>query len=364
MDIWWIRIVFLVIVLMAVGLIVIVSVMDDLRTPIRSIPAPTFQNQNSYSEKKFTTTCREVDTNSPVKYFPVLTGNSTDKTTHKYGVPAHYWSLGANHEYLDHISYILNPSRACHHDNSQVHIVFLTSTAVKSATMRRAVRTMWAGVRNHNGKRIVHLFFVGTSKNETIMKNIFEESRIHGDIIMINRTDSYHLLTVKTLLMLRWSLRHCNQAKYVIRATDDIIFSYRKLFFALDTLRPNNLYFGCSSAPMVKFRFPSFANGYFVLVSMNMARDMFLLGCKTNNYFPDDIYLGMLAVMLGYPPVGLTKYMCVEPQVSYEKFIPSAQNKRDLKDPYSAVFIVHMGSSRHTVRRMKTLWKELGPSLV
>ena len=86
-------------------------------------------------------------------------------------------------------------------------------------------------------------------------------------------------------------------------------------------IMPRGIYLGCPNKEYLliyregKFKYlsevewkaknwPPFQDGFFALMSMDVIRNMFLLSCKTPMTWPDDVYIGALAVMLNLPLLG------------------------------------------------------------
>lgn len=51
---------------------------------------------------------------------------------------------------------------------------------------------------------------------------VVEESRTYGDILQEDFTDSYMNLTLKSVMALKWTSTHCQQAQYLLKTDDDI----------------------------------------------------------------------------------------------------------------------------------------------
>ncbi|NXO01755.1 B3GT2 galactosyltransferase, partial [Rhinopomastus cyanomelas] len=52
-----------------------------------------------------------------------------------------------------------------------------------------------------------------------------EESRAHGDLLQQDFLDTYHNLTLKTLMGLEWVAKHCPGAAYVLKADSDVFLN-------------------------------------------------------------------------------------------------------------------------------------------
>ena len=59
--------------------------------------------------------------------------------------------------------------------------------------------------------------------------DIRKESNTFGDLIVENFTDSYHNLTLKSLMMLKWAKNNCPATPYVLKVDDDVYVNVRNL---------------------------------------------------------------------------------------------------------------------------------------
>ena len=300
--------------------------------------------------------CKEVEINSSTKYFPQIHRHESKRVTEKH------WELSVEDTKLDSVGYYMNPSRLCKADN--IYIAFLTLSATNSSEVRNALRSTWAGIKGYKGRKLVHIFVVGIHRDPKVMTRVYEENKRYHDILMFNFTDSYLGMTHKTLSTYKWALRYCTNVKYIARATDDIFLSYKKLFFHILPLRETRIYFGCGADLHVDLH--TFLSGVFILSSIDVVRDMFLLSCKTPHFFPDDVYLGILAEMLGLQSRGRNSIFCGQPwrgKGYYHNYYPPPGLKQDMLREGSYRYLFHLGSSNTTASTLLELWKEMKPAI-
>ena len=299
--------------------------------------------------------CKDVEINSSTKYFPKLHRHESKRVTEKH------WELSTIQTKVDGVGYLMNPSAMC--DGDEIYIAFLTLSAVNSTELRDVLRTTWAGIKSYEGKRLVHMFVVGTHPDHNVMVRVQEENMKYNDIIMFNFTDSYRGLTHKTLSTYRWALQYCTNVKYIVRATDDIFLSYKKLFFHISPLRETRIFFGCGADLRVDLH--TWLSGVFILSSIDVVRDMFLLSCKTPHFFPDDVYLGILAEMLGLHSRGRNIIFCGQPMsADYYNYKLPLRYRQDMSREGGYMFLFHMGSSNRTAIRILELWHEMKPVIL
>ena len=89
-------------------------------------------------------------------------------------------------------------------------------------------------------------FIVGMTGNDTIQREIEEESRIYGDIIQIDMIDTYRSLATKVVGLLNWVNKYCSSnIDFVLKVDDDVFVNARNvlMFLTGNVHQPNkNIY--------------------------------------------------------------------------------------------------------------------------
>lgn len=126
--------------------------------------------------------------------------------------------------------YILNQPAACRDQN--LLLVLMVPVAPQQAEARRAVRRTWGAP----GAETLTLFFVGVPEEQGsgIQERLEAESGRHADIIQMDFVDSYHNLTIKTMMMMHWLATHCPNASYAMKVDSDIFVN---IFYLARRLR-------------------------------------------------------------------------------------------------------------------------------
>ena len=105
-------------------------------------------------------------------------------------------------------------------------IVSRLSSYSRRQVIRETVASFPACIRS-NWRR---LFLVGKPENENSVKNIEMENKMFGDVVVTNVADTYgNNCTLKMLISLKFFACYCPQAKYYVRADDDVYFKAEKL---------------------------------------------------------------------------------------------------------------------------------------
>jgi beta-1,3-galactosyltransferase 1 len=66
------------------------------------------------------------------------------------------------------------------------------------------------------------VFFLGTTTDKNVQYKVEQESLANNDIVQGKFFDSYHNLTFKGVLWLRWVKEHCARAETVLKLDDDV----------------------------------------------------------------------------------------------------------------------------------------------
>ena len=134
---------------------------------------------------------------------------------------------------LDGINYLLEDKSICDADNLSVVIMFHSKPA--HFDKRKAIRETWANTRRYSSMaQIRTIFIMGRFKNATLQALIEEEFMEYSDIIQGNFVDGYRNLSLNSLYGYKWINQNCANAKYVMKADDDIVVNMNKLLHAVN----------------------------------------------------------------------------------------------------------------------------------
>lgn len=90
---------------------------------------------------------------------------------------------------------------------------------------RITIRETWG----LNDDQIKTLFLIGNSTSTEVNRKVEVENRHFKDIVQGSFVENYYNLTYKHGMALKYTLYHCPQAKYVLRADDDIFVNTPEL---------------------------------------------------------------------------------------------------------------------------------------
>lgn len=127
----------------------------------------------------------------------------------------------------------LNQPQKC--KSTELFMLIFIHSAVGNFEKRNTIRKTWGNDqlwnKSENPIRIV--FMVGESGNATIDKQLKVENNNYNDIIQGNFKDSYHNITYKHVMGLKWVTYFCSNAKYIFKSDDDIFVDPIQLIYYL-----------------------------------------------------------------------------------------------------------------------------------
>ncbi|XP_055957479.1 beta-1,3-galactosyltransferase 1-like [Patella vulgata] len=123
--------------------------------------------------------------------------------------------------------YLLNNISIC---DTEISILFIIHSAIDNFEQRQRVRSTYALRKRYLPNEVRVIFLLGRKIDNGRQGEIIREHGEHGDIIQGDFIDSYHNLTHKGVMGLRWVSENCRSVKYTIKLDDDAVFD-TKLFF-------------------------------------------------------------------------------------------------------------------------------------
>ncbi|XP_041478765.1 beta-1,3-galactosyltransferase 1-like [Lytechinus variegatus] len=217
-------------------------------------------------------------------------------------------SLSASHDY----KLVLNEPDACRTADGSVFLLVCVFTIHSNFEKRKAIRETWASQKVVQGKETVTVFMLGKTTNEYHQRLVELESKKHGDLIMEDFVDSYHNLTLKTIMTTKWSSQYCGDVKYVMKTDDDMFVNYDALITHLvDPQTPQTNYFVGSKFsgnspirdPKSKWyvpkkmysnpRYPTFCSGTGYVMSGDIPARAYNMSLHTRYLYLEDVYMGL-----------------------------------------------------------------------
>lgn len=97
-------------------------------------------------------------------------------------------------------------------------LLILVHSATDHFSQRKTIRETWG----QSDDDIKLLFLVGTVENAAIQEKIQEENKAHNDIMQGSFLDTYHNLTYKHVMALKYVVYHCPRTQFVLKVDDDV----------------------------------------------------------------------------------------------------------------------------------------------
>ncbi|XP_067656065.1 beta-1,3-galactosyltransferase 5-like [Haliotis asinina] len=86
---------------------------------------------------------------------------------------------------------------------------------------RNTIRQTWGSQTNANDKRVCMVFITGKT-NASYSEKINKEILQYGDIVQINKEDTYKNVVFKSIGMLKWAHLHVTNVQFLIKLDDDV----------------------------------------------------------------------------------------------------------------------------------------------
>ena len=214
--------------------------------------------------------------------------------------------------------YIINNSKICNGVKKMAFLV-LVHTATNHSARREAIRKTWANYSVYQKYKMRIVFLVGLPQNGSLQEQLDDESRVHGDLVQGNFLDTYHNLTHKGVMGLRWVTENCRQAKFIVKVDDDVFvntllliknvllkyWNSPRIIIGARVINPKIRRSGKWAVDEHEFsgleRYPfPYAQGEFVVMTSDMIKPLYKAAKITPFFWIDDIYLfGQLPTKVG-----------------------------------------------------------------
>ncbi|XP_050416400.1 beta-1,3-galactosyltransferase 1 isoform X1 [Patella vulgata] len=207
--------------------------------------------------------------------------------------------------------FIITNSGLC--GDSSVDILIYFHSSWKNTERRRLLRETWASKSVFQNISIKTIFILGKPPDEKSQFAIDLENVVHRDIIQGDFIDSFKNLTLKSAMAIHWINTYCLQARYIIKADDDIFVNIFKIvedFIPLLSYRNNTVlcHFHRAGAstivrnpkskwyiPLTVFEgedhFPPFCSGYVAIFTSDLIPLLYESSFHAPVIPVDDVYM-------------------------------------------------------------------------
>lgn len=225
--------------------------------------------------------------------------------------------------------FILNQPELC--EKKSPFLVLMIPVTLKSREARTAIRRTWGQHGLIPGVDILHLFVVGqpAQSDPVLQEHLERESKEYGDIIQMDFVDSYHNLTIKTMMIMNWISTYCQGAWYTLKIDSDVFLNVHYLVDYLhgrDESSRKDYITGSVISDAVPHRdssnkwympedlypdtwYPPYVSGAAYVFSTDLARKISWASRFVLPIPLEDVYVGMCLHVLGVKPVYATRFL-------------------------------------------------------
>lgn len=186
---------------------------------------------------------------------------------------------------------------------------------------RTAIRETWANGTQMALLHAIAVFLVGNNSTESD-STLMQENERYGDIVHVDIAEDYYNLTLKTIVALKWAIKYCGSALFLMKTDDD---SFVNVPLLVEELRSkdsrSDLLFGHRMQPgrpnrakgskfylpywMYKHeKTPAFLSGSGYVMSMTAARKLYAEAARTPMVWFEDVFItGICAEEAAIPRV-------------------------------------------------------------
>ncbi|KAH0617279.1 hypothetical protein JD844_015314 [Phrynosoma platyrhinos] len=224
------------------------------------------------------------------------------------------------HEGVDFVSLFQGNSPDAHCELGQM-LLILVASASGNAEARQVIRRTWAAQAWPPPYYLWQVvFLVGQSPTKRAARQVQQEQREFGDILLGGYLDTYRNLTLKVLHGLKWAVEHC-QPSFILKTDDDCFVNTDRLpeFLARRSPSERSLLYAGSLFPREKRQvirhpaskwyvsredyspseYPPYASGIGYLLSLGAARLVLRVAEQVRPVPVEDAYVGILAQRAG-----------------------------------------------------------------
>lgn len=214
--------------------------------------------------------------------------------------------------------YLQVPGHQCKFTTqSSTKLLILVKTSTFHFIHRKRVRETWFPSIKLDNFEAQLIFLLGIPDNSLIQHEIDIESLRFGDILQANFIDTYHNLTVKTVMAFKWASEQCVQADFVLVADDDMgislpnmiktlrnhsrndeLFTGHKCEHNVPERSPNNKYY-ITFEEYPNQTFPSYIDGPAMIFSFKTFAVITKMMDLVKAIWLQDVYIGIIAEFCG-----------------------------------------------------------------
>lgn len=215
------------------------------------------------------------------------------------------------------VDFVIRNENFCRNSIGLKYLIYI-HTSPKNKEKRENIRQTWANKNLYIDRRTSVVFMMGIDDHWT--KDVKEEAEMYGDIVQGDFLDSYHNLSIKGVIALKWIHLYCKDIQFAIKADDDAFVNIFRILSIIKAeqdkeiakklvvcpLWPNN------SMPILRDpkkclkwcikdtefpgrkRYPRYCAGISFAISRDMVEEAYNASFSTPFFWVDDVYISGL----------------------------------------------------------------------
>ncbi|XP_060074182.1 beta-1,3-galactosyltransferase 5-like [Ylistrum balloti] len=206
---------------------------------------------------------------------------------------------------------VINNKGVCKSDPVDILIYF--QSRWDHFKRRSVLRETWASSKTFKDIQIKTIFVLGKSPVKEDQVKINNENLLYHDIIQGDFVDSIANLTMKSILAMKWINENCIQAKFILKADDDMFVNIFALIeYLISQIYEKNKVVMChakenDTSPIERNknskwyvppnvfpgrkRFPRFCSGYTSIFTADLVPELYKASFSNPYFSVDDAYL-------------------------------------------------------------------------
>ncbi|XP_014798227.1 PREDICTED: beta-1,3-galactosyltransferase 4 [Calidris pugnax] len=246
------------------------------------------------------------------------------------------------------LSFAVSSAATC--SDKEIFLLILVCSSPENRTRREVIRQTWGNATDAGGSAVLTRFALGKPAAVTTQLEIDEESQKHRDIIQGSFIDSPETETQKVVMSVEWAVTFCPQARYILKADEDVFVGVPSLAgYLLGLTQLEDVYMGRvvhQAAPdrdpaspgfvpthrYAEEFYPDYCEGSAFVVSQDVARKVYVASKEVPLSVPPDAFVGICAKRAGITPIHSSRFSG-EKHISYNrccyKFIFTSSDMRE-----------------------------------
>lgn len=226
--------------------------------------------------------------------------------------------------YPRNYKFILDDTDVCDEQATSPFLVLLVPVAPANREARDIIRKTWGKQSVVLGKLVQTVFLLGLPTGadaQQLQGKLRVESQLQRDLVQSDFQDSYHNLTIKTMVMLRWLCSRCASASYTMKIDSDMFLNVPNLVrLLLDPSTPRHNYmtglvwwkspvlrdpynkFYMPREVIAEAEYPPYALGMGYVMSLDLPGKLLEASTHIRPIYIEDAYLGMCMKHIGVRP--------------------------------------------------------------